>query len=72
MQRAWDPKTIPDDPHPPAVSFADGEGYVSFAGSGAASRTTQIFVTVQPLPFLGKAPWETPAASTTSSTRVPW
>eukprot|EP01039_Chlorochromonas_danica_P011240 gene11241-12538_t len=33
---------------------------VSFAGGGPHSRTTQIFIAFEDLPFLGKEPWETP------------
>lgn len=33
---------------------------VSFAGGGPDSRTTQVFIAFEDLPFLGEEPWETP------------
>jgi len=51
-------KTIKDDPHRSDVPVR--EGYLSYAGSGPNSRTTQIFIAYDDLPFLGKSPWETP------------
>jgi len=33
---------------------------ISFAGGGADSRTTQLFVSLRDSKYLGKAKWETP------------
>eukprot|EP01062_Namystynia_karyoxenos_P001238 TRINITY_DN10423_c0_g1_i1.p1 TRINITY_DN10423_c0_g1~~TRINITY_DN10423_c0_g1_i1.p1 ORF type:complete len:273 (+),score=54.83 TRINITY_DN10423_c0_g1_i1:56-874(+) len=51
-------KRIRDDPHRRDVPVK--HGYVSYAGSGPHSRTTQIFIAYRDLPSLGKSPWETP------------
>ncbi|KAJ8602639.1 hypothetical protein CTAYLR_004106 [Chrysophaeum taylorii] len=50
---------IPDDPHLPGVMK---RGYLSFAGSGPNSRTTEFFFTYQDSSHLGKASWEVPFA----------
>eukprot|EP00756_Hemistasia_phaeocysticola_P024866 Hpha_TRINITY_DN15976_c0_g1::TRINITY_DN15976_c0_g1_i1::g.73892::m.73892 len=50
--------SIKDDPHRADVPVR--EGYLSYAGSGPNSRTTQIFIAYKDLAFLGKSPWETP------------
>ena len=34
--------------------------YLSFAGAGPNSRTTQLFIAFVDLDFLGESPWETP------------
>lgn len=59
----WDSMTIPDD-----QPFMDFEpGYVSFAGSGPDSRTTEIFMVMpgasdHQLAYFGENSWETPFA----------
>ncbi len=49
--------TIPDDT-PKSIPIR--QGYLSFAGGGPNSRTTQTFIAYEDLEFLGKEPWETP------------
>lgn len=67
LRREWGAKRIPDDPPKvdPTVPFQPG--YMSYAGNGPDSRTTQIFVVMPdaPQPTLdnfGVNPWETPFA----------
>jgi cyclophilin family peptidyl-prolyl cis-trans isomerase len=55
--KVWHGKRIPDDP---SIGIPITRGMVSFAGGGQNSRTTQLFIAYSDLPFLGKAPWETP------------
>eukprot|EP01064_Diplonema_japonicum_P018272 TRINITY_DN26963_c0_g1_i1.p1 TRINITY_DN26963_c0_g1~~TRINITY_DN26963_c0_g1_i1.p1 ORF type:complete len:268 (+),score=61.47 TRINITY_DN26963_c0_g1_i1:37-804(+) len=50
-------KRIKDDVN---KEIAFGKGYMSFAGSGSHSRTTQVFITHRANKRLGKSPWETP------------
>jgi cyclophilin family peptidyl-prolyl cis-trans isomerase len=35
-------------------------GYLSFAGGGKNTRSSQLFIAFEDLDFLGKEPWETP------------
>jgi len=35
-------------------------GYLSFAGGGRNTRSSQLFIAFEDLDFLGKEPWETP------------
>lgn len=59
MQRQWGTAAIADDvPPSPAVLFH--EGTLSYAGSSANSRTTQLFFSLGDHSNLGKNPWETP------------
>lgn len=53
----WHREQIVDDP---TLNKGIKKHYVSFAGGGANTRTTQIFIAFEDLDFLGKAPWETP------------
>lgn len=53
----WHHERINDDPN---LNIGIKKHYISFAGSGPNSRTTQIFIAYNDLPFLGKSPWETP------------
>ncbi|KAL7547514.1 hypothetical protein ACHAWF_010808 [Thalassiosira exigua] len=51
--------TISDDPkRPDLMPFK--EGYISFAGSGPNSRTSQLFIAYDKAGNLGSSPWETP------------
>lgn len=56
-KKHWHHKTIPDDPN---QNLGIHTGYVSFAGRGPNTRSTQMFIAFRDLDFLGKAPWETP------------
>lgn len=61
----WRALPIQDDPSQ-GIAFAPG--FVSFAGSGADSRTTEIFVVMPDTPSyqlaaFGQNPWETPFAT---------
>jgi peptidyl-prolyl cis-trans isomerase A (cyclophilin A) len=50
-------KAIPDDID---IDITFEDGYLSFAGSGANSRTHHVFFTLGTVKSLGKSPWETP------------
>lgn len=56
-KKHWHHKTIPDDPQNPR---GIKKYYVSYAGGGKATRSTQLFIAFEDLHFLGKpeAPWE--------------
>ncbi len=53
----WHNKEIKDDVnrHRPIK-----RGFLSFAGGGANTRSTQMFIAFEDLDFLGKEPWEVP------------
>jgi peptidyl-prolyl cis-trans isomerase A (cyclophilin A) len=53
----WHFKQIQDDPN---LNLGIHKHYVSFAGGGPNTRSTQIFIAFEDLDFLGKEPWETP------------
>eukprot|EP00603_Paraphysomonas_imperforata_P014021 CAMPEP_0114458108 /NCGR_PEP_ID=MMETSP0104-20121206/4514_1 /TAXON_ID=37642 ORGANISM="Paraphysomonas imperforata, Strain PA2" /NCGR_SAMPLE_ID=MMETSP0104 /ASSEMBLY_ACC=CAM_ASM_000202 /LENGTH=200 /DNA_ID=CAMNT_0001630687 /DNA_START=40 /DNA_END=642 /DNA_ORIENTATION=- len=53
----WHGNQIKDDPN---LHKGIRKHYVSFAGGGPNTRSTQIFIAYKDLDFLGKAPWETP------------
>lgn len=55
----WQRDTILDDPN---LKLGIHKNYVSFAGGGPNTRSTQIFIAFEELDFLGKSPWETPFA----------
>jgi peptidyl-prolyl cis-trans isomerase A (cyclophilin A) len=55
----WHFEQIRDDPN---LHLGIRKHYVSFAGGGPHSRSTQIFIAFEDLDFLGKDPWETPFA----------
>jgi peptidyl-prolyl cis-trans isomerase A (cyclophilin A) len=62
MRTKWRMKKIPDDP---PVDIAFEPGYLSYAGSGDDSRSTQVFVVMpdtreKQLEFFGSNSWETP------------
>eukprot|EP00536_Pseudo-nitzschia_multiseries_P015335 jgi/Psemu1/327863/estExt_fgenesh1_pg.C_8610002 len=64
QRSTYNERTIPDDPVPePPISFKPG--YMSYAGSGPNSRTTEVFVVMPDTPqsqleYFGENPWETP------------
>ena len=53
----WHNKNIPDDP---PLHIPIRKNYLSYAGGGANTRSTQLFIAFEDLNFLGKEPWETP------------
>lgn len=55
---------IRDDPN---LHIPVRKGYLSYAGSGPNSRSTQIFIAYSDSDFLGKEPWETPFARVTQN-----
>lgn len=60
---SWRSQTILDDSPSSKISFQPG--YMSFAGSGPNSRTTEVFVVMPDTPqhqleYFGVNPWETP------------
>jgi cyclophilin family peptidyl-prolyl cis-trans isomerase len=56
-KKHWHRATIKDDPN---LHKGIKKHYVSFAGGGANTRSTQMFIAFEDLDFLGKEPWETP------------
>jgi peptidyl-prolyl cis-trans isomerase A (cyclophilin A) len=56
-KKHWHQATIPDDPN---LGLGIKKQYVSFAGGGANTRSTQMFIAFEDLDYLGKEPWETP------------
>ena len=52
----WHLDQIKDDPN---IGKGIRKHYVSFAGGGPNTRSTQIFIAFEDLDFLGKEPWET-------------
>ena len=53
----WHNKNIPDDP---MLHIPIRKNYLSYAGGGPNTRSTQLFIAFEQLDFLGKEPWETP------------
>lgn len=53
----WHEDQIQDDPN---LNLGIKKYYVSYAGGGPNTRSTQIFIAFEDLDFLGKEPWETP------------
>jgi len=53
----WHNKNIPDDP---MLHIPIRKNYLSYAGGGKNTRSTQLFIAFEALDFLGKEPWETP------------
>eukprot|EP01041_Mallomonas_annulata_P011358 gene11358-23776_t len=53
----WHNSLIKDDPN---LNMGIRKHYVSFAGGGPNTRSTQIFIAFEDLDFLGKSPWEVP------------
>lgn len=61
LNAQWKEKgSIVDDPHMLTNGGFLARGMLSFAGGGADSRTTQLFVSLRDSKYLGKAAWETP------------
>lgn len=59
--------TIEDDP---SVGIPFNSYFLSFAGGGNHTRTTQLFFTLASLSFLGEEPWEVPIGQATASKSV--
>lgn len=53
----WHRETIKDDPN---LNLGIKKYYISYAGGGPNTRSTQLFIAFEDQDFLGKAPWETP------------
>jgi cyclophilin family peptidyl-prolyl cis-trans isomerase len=58
----WHNQDIRDDPN---LNKGINRGYLSFAGGGPNTRSTQLFIAFEDLDFLGKEPWETPFGKVT-------
>lgn len=56
-KKHWHREEIPDDPN---LHLGIKKNYLSFAGGGPNTRSTQLFIAFENLDFLGKEPWETP------------
>lgn len=56
-KKHWHRKEIQDDPN---LHLGIKKNYVSYAGGGPNSRSTQLFIAFEDLDFLGNEPWETP------------
>jgi peptidyl-prolyl cis-trans isomerase A (cyclophilin A) len=53
----WHVSRIKDDEN---KNLGIKKHYLSFAGAGPDTRSTQMFIALEDLNFLGKSPWETP------------
>jgi cyclophilin family peptidyl-prolyl cis-trans isomerase len=61
VHKAWrDKGTIRDDSKATAPKGAFKRGYLSFAGGGVDSRSTELFIAFKDSTHLGAAAWETP------------
>jgi cyclophilin family peptidyl-prolyl cis-trans isomerase len=56
-KKHWHRNQIQDDPN---LHLGIKKNYVSYAGGGPNTRSTQLFIAFEDLDFLGKEPWETP------------
>lgn len=56
-KKHWHRNEIRDDPN---LNLGIKKYYVSYAGGGPNTRSTQLFIAFEDLDFLGKEPWETP------------
>lgn len=56
-KKKWHNWNIEDDPN---LHKGIHRGYLSFAGGGPNTRSSQLFIAFERLDFLGKEPWETP------------
>lgn len=61
---------IKDDPHPSPGSLPFTDGIVSYAGYGANSRSTHLFLTLGTQSGLGRSPWEVPVGKVTKGLDV--
>jgi cyclophilin family peptidyl-prolyl cis-trans isomerase len=61
-KKHWHHENILDDPPNKPIR----KHYVSYAGGGPNTRSTQLFIAYEDLDFLGKAPWEVPFGEVTS------
>jgi cyclophilin family peptidyl-prolyl cis-trans isomerase len=68
-KKHWHNKNIPDDPQ---NARGIKKYYLSYAGGGKATRSTQLFIAFEDLDFLGKpeAPWEVAFGEIISGQRV--
>ncbi len=57
IKKHWHGDNIPDDPN---LHMGIKKNYLSFAGGGPNTRSTQLFIAFEDLEFLGNEPWETP------------
>jgi peptidyl-prolyl cis-trans isomerase A (cyclophilin A) len=55
-KKHWHNELILDDPKGEPIL----KHYLSFAGGGPNTRSTQLFIAFEDLDFLGKSPWEVP------------
>jgi peptidyl-prolyl cis-trans isomerase A (cyclophilin A) len=53
----WHDDNIQDDPN---LNLGIHKNYLSYAGGGPNTRSTQLFIAFEHLDFLGNEPWETP------------
>lgn len=60
--RHWHNEEILDDPKNKPIL----KHYISYAGGGPNTRSTQLFIAFEDLDFLGKSPWEVPFGKVTS------
>ena len=56
-KKHWHGESIKDDPN---LHKRIKKHYLSYAGGGPNTRSTQLFIAFEDLDFLGKEPWETP------------
>ena len=56
-KKHWHNNQIKDDPN---LHLGIKQNYLSFAGGGPNTRSTQLFIAFEDLDFLGNEPWETP------------
>ena len=56
-KKHWHYEEIKDDPN---LHMGIQKHFVSYAGGGPNTRSTQLFIAFEYLDFLGKEPWETP------------
>lgn len=56
-KKHWHHEEILDDPN---RHLGIQKNYLSYAGGGANTRSTELFIAFEYQSFLGKEPWETP------------
>jgi peptidyl-prolyl cis-trans isomerase A (cyclophilin A) len=56
-KKHWHGESIKDDPN---LHKRIKKHFLSYAGGGPNTRSTQLFIAFEDLDFLGKEPWETP------------